>query len=257
MSLTAARAGKEYFVVEFLSDFARSFFVFRHEADFQGRMLPGALLRFAQQVATDHCNAMGVNDELYARTHTAFLLVRQTLEFHRIPHVDETLRFVTTSQMPQRAAYKRITLVTDEAGQEVACVDSRWVLVDTERRHILRKAPPELQLPWPERVDRELDVSLPARPENMEPAVEIHARYTQCDMNGHLNNTRYADLACDLVPVEELRSAAVRRMTIHYHKEIPMGQTAAMTRAKGEDGSWWITGWREDKPCFDVRLWLG
>ena len=199
--------------MEFLSDFARSFFVFRHEADFQGRMLPGALLRFAQQVATDHCNAMGVNDELYARTHTAFLLVRQTLEFHRIPHVDETLRFVTTSQMPQRAAYKRITLVTDEAGQEVACVDSRWVLVDTERRHILRKAPPELQLPWPERVDRELDVSLPARPENMEPAGEVHALYTQCDMNGHLTE-HFAGDCLLAVGDEDL-------IKIHFHTNKP------------------------------------
>ncbi len=243
--------------MELLAEFERPFFVFRHEADFQGRMLPGALLRFAQQVATDHCNAMGINDELYARTHTAFLLVRQTLEFRRVPHVDEALKFLTMPQAPRRATYKRITLVTDEAGEEVACVDSRWVLVDTEKRHILRKAPPQLDLAWPYCVERELDVSLPARPETMDPAGEILARYTQCDMNGHMNNTRYADVACDLLPVEALRSAAVRRMTLHYHKEIPLGQTASLTQARMEDGSWRITGWREGKPCFDVQLWLG
>ena len=243
--------------MDFIPNFTRSFFLFRHEADFQGRMLPGALLRFAQQVATDHCNAMGLTDEVYARIHTAFLLVRQTLEFYRVPHVDETLRFVTLPEAPQRATYKRITLVYDEAGEEVACVDSRWVLVDTESRHILRKAPPEMELDWPVQVDRQLEVGLPARPQDMEPAGEVLARYTQCDMNGHVNNTRYADVACDVIPVEEWQNAAVRRMTIHYHKEIPLGQSAPLTRARMEDGSWRITGWRENKPCFDVQLWLG
>ena len=46
-------------------------------------------------------------------------------------------------------------------------------------------------------------------------------------------------------------------MTIHYHKEIPLGQSAPLTRARMEDGSWRITGWRQNKPCFDVQLWLG
>ena len=171
--------------------------------------------------------------------------------------MDETLRFVTLPEAPQRATYKRITLVADEAGEEVACVDSRWVLVDTESRHILRKAPPEMELAWPVQVDRQLEVGLPARPQDMEPAGEVLARYTQCDMNGHVNNTRYADVACDVIPVEEWQNAAVRRMTIHYHKEIPLGQSAPLTRARMEDGSWRITGWRENKPCFDVQLWLG
>ena len=243
--------------MEFVPEFERSFFVFRHEGDFLGRMQPGALLRFAQQVATDHCNALGLNDAVYARTHTAFLLVRQTLEFARVPHVDETLRFLTRPEAPQRASYKRITQVFDEAGEEVACVDSRWVLVDTDSRRILRKAPPEMEMPWPALVDRQLEVSLPARPEQMEPAGQLRADYSRCDMNGHLNNTRYADVACDLLPASALRAAAVRRMTIHYHKEIPLGQTAALTRADLGDGCWRVTGWREDKPCFDVQLWLG
>lgn len=243
--------------MEFLPEFERSFFVFRHEGDFLGRMQPGALLRFAQQAATDHCNALGMNDEVYLRTHTAFLLVRQTLAFARVPHVDETLRFLTRPEAPQRASYKRITQVFDQAGEEVACVDSRWVLVDTDSRRILRKAPQEMEMPWPARVDRELEVSLPARPESMEPAGETVARYSQCDMNGHLNNTRYADIACDLLPPQALRDAAVRRMTLHYHKEVPLGQGMQLTRADLGQGVWRIAGWREGKPCFDAQLWLG
>ena len=242
--------------MQFTPTYEEDFFLFRHEGDFQGRMQPGALLRFAQQIATDHCNSFGMDDAMYQRTHTAFLLAKLALEFRRQPHVDETLHFVTRPQAPQRAVYKRVTEVYDEQGAQVACVDSRWVLVDTQTRRIMRKAPEEMQVPWAQTVETELDLALPPRPETMAPAGEHMAAYSLCDMNGHLNNTRYADLACNALPVQVLGEKHLQRMVLHYHREVPPGEMFSISVGQVQDNVWFVSGGRENHVCFDAALWF-
>ena len=72
-------------------------------------------------------------------------------------------------------------------------MDSRWVLIDTEKRIILRKHPEQFNDQWAADVPFELPIKLPRiAPEDCEVLGEQQAVYSRCDMNGHLNNTRYA-----------------------------------------------------------------
>ena len=71
-------------------------------------------------------------------------------------------------------------------------MDSRWVLIDTEKRMILRKHPEQFADLWAEDVPLELPMRLPrVAPEDCETLGTQTAAYSRCDMNGHLNNTRY------------------------------------------------------------------
>ncbi len=149
--------------------------------------------------------------------------------------------------------YKRITEIWDAAGREVALVDSRWVLVDTESRHILRRPTPAIAaVPFADTVDRELSFTLP-RPERPEPLGEQRALYSLCDQNGHINNTRYIDLACDALPLEELTRAPVAYLCANYHSEIPAGQAFAAERARLENG-WYFACSQPQKRCFEAFL---
>lgn len=236
-------------------EFSETFPVFRHEGDCFGNILPGGVLRFAQQVATDQCTQYGITDDTYAKTKTAYVLAKQALHFYRTPRVDEQLTFLTQPEALKRAVNKRVTSVLDQAGHEVALVDSRWVLIDTDKRTILRKHPPEVCGPWAECVDRELPMRM-EKPETAEPAGEYTARYSRCDMNGHLNNTRYADLLCDLLPSKLLRQHPVQDMLFFYHREVPLGETITLRRAQTGADSWYFTGWRQDRCCFEATVSL-
>ena len=52
----------------------------------------------------------------------------------------------------KRAVNKRITHFYDADGAEVAAMDSRWVLIDTDKRMILRKHPEQFADQWAEDV---------------------------------------------------------------------------------------------------------
>ena len=141
--------------------YTQKFTVYRADGDHLGNVKLGALLRYAQQIATTHAEAVGLNDSLYRETHTAYVLAKLALHVNRLPRVDEELTLVTQPERCKRAVNKRITHFYDASGAEVVTMDSRWVLIDTEKRMILRKHPPQFADQWAEDVPIELPMKLP------------------------------------------------------------------------------------------------
>lgn len=240
------------------TEYTENFQVYRHDGDCYGCVQPATMLRYAQQIAGEHAIALGLDDALYARTHTAYVLVKQALRFDRVPRVDEHLTLITKPEALKRAVNKRITQVLDAEGRQAALVDSRWVLIDTDKRAILRRHPEEFaSAHWAEIVEQELPMKLDrVPPEACETVGERTATYSQCDMNGHMNNARYVDAVCDALPPEVLDRCFVRELVIYYHKEVPRGGQYTLLRANPGGNYWYFAGLQEGKCCFETGLWM-
>lgn len=238
--------------------FTQNFRIYRYDGDFRGLLKPGALLRYSQQIAGEHAAALGLTDEVYARTNTAYVLAKLALHFTQPPRVDTTLTVSTEPEKLKRAVNRRFTIAADETGRELACVDSRWVLIDTRRRMILRKHPEEFPTSgWVENLDRELPMKLTKVPRESCEVLGVHrADYSRCDMNGHMNNTIYADLICDALPPEVWQTSFVQDMILYYHKEVPMGQSLQLCRAALAPDRWYFAGWGEDCCHFEAEITL-
>ena len=85
-----------------------------------------------------------------------------------------------------KAVYHRYTSAYDDQGKEAASVDSRWILVDTQTRRILRKIPENFHFPF-------LTEQVPEHPcklvksECMEHAGEQSAVYSKAVSYTHLD----------------------------------------------------------------------
>ncbi len=147
---------------------------------------------------------------------------------------------------------KRITHLRDEAGRELAMVDCRWIVVDTETERILR------QPSWctPNYENDTLEEELPQlvhKTKDLTFAGNWTAHYSLCDLNGHVNNSCYLDIVCDALPLEVLRKGPLRLASIKYHREIPMGAEVAVSYAPSADG-WYVVGHREEHMAFECYL---
>ncbi len=233
-------------------NYTRKFFVNRHDADFMGYLKPGTLLRYAQQVATDQCTALGFTPEFYEANHCAFLLAKQGLVFHRVPRIDETLTVTTMPEKAKRAINRRITFAYDESGALVAEVHSWWVLVDLNTRRIMRHCLPEVDQHWNDTVEATMEYRLPKTTELTDGPI-VTANYQNCDLNQHLNNCEYADMACAAVPLEQVRAKPIKKLMVTYHREIPLGGTMQLRNGAVETG-WYICGTRlaDDLPAFEA-----
>ena len=235
--------------------YTQTYTICRHDGDHHGNAKPGALLRYGQQIATMHAEAAGLNDELYAATHTAYVLAKLALHIDRTPRVDETLTVTTRPERCKRAVNKRITFFYDAAGQQVAVLDSRWVLIDTDKRLILRKHPEAFNDCWAEDVPFELPMKMvKAAPEDCAPAGEYTATYSRCDMNGHMNNTRYVDILCDALPWNVWDEGEVRDLKVYYHREVPRGASFALLQAQTGEKQYYFCGQREEKASFEASI---
>lgn len=232
--------------------YEKEIIVYQYECDVKNRLAAAALLKQVQQISTEHCDIFGLDAAYYQSTNTAFLLSKISLIFHREIFVGEKLRLVTQPSLPVKAIYHRYTSVYDTRGEEAASVDSRWILVDMHTRRILRKIPENFHFPF-------LTEQVPEHPcklvkaQSMMPAGEQTAVYSKVDQNAHLNNTEYASVVCDLVPISQITEQPVRSMVLAYHNELRLGETMSLSMGQIENG-YDILGERAGKACFEANI---
>ena len=131
--------------------YTQEYRIYENDVDFRKMATLGTLLRYCQQIGTEDAEHYGITPELYARTHTSYVLAKLALHITRTPRVEETITVQTEPEALHRAVNRRFTTFCDAQGREEACVDSRWVLIDTDKRMILRKHPegfPQQRAGW-------------------------------------------------------------------------------------------------------------
>lgn len=230
--------------------------ILNHDVDFRGRLTPAALLRHTEQIASDHADADGIGAKFLGARGLAMLIGKQALRFDRVPTIGEKLTLTTRGERCRHAMVKRITTVADEAGRQVALVDARWIIVDMNKARILREAPWDTSPFWHDALPEELPQSVHRSAERLESAGTYQASYSICDENGHLNNSHYLDIACDALPLDELRRAPVTFAAIKYDRQVPLGESMEVLRAPSGDG-WYVAGRRDGKNAFECYMELG
>ena len=230
--------------------------VLNADADFRSLLKPSALLRYVEQVSADHARTFGMTDQFFKDHGVAFLVGKQALKFDRVPQRAEKLTLLTRAEASRRGSVKRITTVTDAEGKQVAMVDCRWIVVSLAENRILREPGWTVDGFWNETVEGELPLQLHKCKDGLTSAGEWTAHYSQCALNGHLNNAFYLDLVCDALPLDVVRKGPVTFASISYHREVPMGETVEVFYAPSAEG-WYIIGKHNGQTSFESYLELG
>ena len=146
------------------------------ECDFNLRLTAGGLLRLVQEVSTRHCTLLGITMERYQQTHTAFLLAKLCARVYEDIPAGAEVTITSLPSSPIRAVYHRYTTLSLPDGRTAAAVDARWMLVDTQSRRILRRAPEELGLPFDMAAVPELPIRITRLPGRRSPATPVATR---------------------------------------------------------------------------------
>lgn len=229
--------------------------VMNADADFRSLLKPSALLRYVEQVSADHARAFGMDDAFFREQGVAFLVGKQALQFTRVPRRTETLTLTTRAEESRRGSIKRITTVTDASGAQVAMVDCRWIVVSLAEGRILRQPGWTVEDFWNENVEGELPLQLHKCRDGLIRAGEWTAHYSQCDLNGHINNAFYLDIACDALPLDVLKQGPVKFASVNYHREVPLGGKLEVLYAPSAEG-WYLIGRHDGQTSFECYLEL-
>ncbi len=223
------------------------------EADAGGRFKASAVLRVMQELAERNAVAMGAGREQLISQGICWVLYRLRFELKREIRLGETVTAVTWPAGIEGLFFKRFFRFEDEEGNLIGEAVTLWVLLEFERRRLLR--PTALSMPVGANTERTSALALPGAL-HMGELAEIETRrvrYTDLDINTHMNNARYADWALDAI-AEGGKCPAIRAMQINFIAEARADDRVTLRMRLSDSGAW-IEGCRqgEMRPVFEVE----
>lgn len=212
----------------------QEFLVDSRAVDLTGYARPSAILGCLQEAATVAALKLHVSTpEVLAKYHCFWMVVRSWYHLDKPLYWNEHFTVRTWHRGGRGAStYRDYDFMQD--GQRIGEGTSLWVLTGVDTGKLMRmdhfeeyegtdggelcktKSLHKLKLPALPRAE--------ARP----------MRYSDTDINGHVNNSRYADFACDALHLEErLPGRFVRELQIGYLNQCRAGETLRVQT--GED----------------------
>ena len=215
-----------------------------------------ALLNYIQNIATDHGNALGVGGDVMAAEYGAvWMMARVCIRLFRpIAHGDE-LRITTWHRSADKTPIVNRDIDIFVGEKHVGEAVIAWVIVDLAERKLVKP----LSLPCVVNSLRPSTVKdiTPAKlkpPEHMAQEFVRVVRYSDTDINGHMNNTKYVDIACDAIQYDRFIGKFISEAQINYLHECFPGEELIIFRGE-QDGCEYVRGTDSNgKARFDVSL---
>ncbi|MCL2002787.1 MAG: thioesterase [Oscillospiraceae bacterium] len=238
-------------------------YVFKHthtipdnDSDLFGVCRPGALQSIMQEAGNMHSAQIG-----YARDDLGdgivWVLVKAFLRLNRPVTRKEEITVSTWHRGNLGAQFYRDYDV--HAGDEhVGEAVTSWVMFDLNRQRPVRPgaaAAEELFYTPPN--PKTLVIGKPQRPETVLDAGTRPIRYSDLDMNGHVNNIKYMDILCDTLRLEERAGVFLKSAEIHYVGQTLPGQMLALETGTLPGGRLYVSGAVSGKRTFEAIAELG
>ena len=187
--------------------------------DRYGRLKASQLLGLLQEVAGKHSVLLGTSQEQLADKNLFWAIIRHRVQITRLPGSGEKIRVETWPMPTTRTAYPRSTIAYDENGQECFRAISLWVLMDVETRSMVLPGKSGVEVNG---VLRGCELQAPSSmiPKELAHCDQRQVRYTDLDLNGHMNNCRYLDWVADLLPSSFYETHEIREFSLCYMSEV-------------------------------------
>ena len=222
------------------------------DCDLNEKWRPSAILETMQDVAGTHSFLLGCGSEELVKKNIAWVLSRSELHVDRYPSVHEKITVHTFPTPTRICFFPRYYIFTDEHGEMVAKAGTLWLLLDLTTRRML--PPGDIARLIPDNRDLSVPMNLPATVgilQGEEFVSQYRPVYTDLDVNGHVNNARYADWLCNTLGISLMSEYEPERIILNYNHEVLPDHLVTLRRVL-KDHEYRLTGIVNDSTAFDI-----
>ena len=225
-----------------------------HDTDAFRRVRPSQLLVYMQEVSNHHMSAFGMSlDDLRDKRGLAFILSKIRLEIFAPLYAFEDIE-VQTWTCPSRGFVIRRFYRIMRGEDVIAVADTVWALVNTNTRELVR---------WEDcgeydfSDEEPIELGIPLRfrlPVGAEPK-SVGARriaYSDLDYNMHMNNTKYPDMLCDYLPLED--TGKIKGFVLSYLREAAHGNVLDVRMHRQEQSAYFRTVNEDGQTCLEAQI---
>lgn len=227
-------------------------FIYQEEHKLTQPLTSSGLLRLMQNAAGEHCERTGPNGALIRSKNLMWVIIRQAVEMERFPEAGEDFLLRTWPGPVRHMFFPRYTAFVTQSGETLGRGSALWALVDRDSRKMVSPGAYGIEL---EGLATGEECRLPSAPAKL--PLAFQGEYTVpsevLDVNGHMNNTRYYDLAESLfggVP----EGKRLRRAMTEYVSEAREGDRIRLSWGR-EGDRFYVAGAGEgEKTIFKMGL---
>ena len=219
------------------------------------RLRTSVLMRWLQEAAIAHTEELGMGRDKTLDRGILWIVSLQRTEILRMPVYDEKIIVRSWPGKTMHVFFPRYyELVSEDKQETLVRASALWMLLDEKTRRFVF---PDTYGIVIEGCMTGREAALPASPKSLPLTEEkrFAVPFSYVDLNGHMNNTKYCDLADDLLPFEK-EGQLLKMLSAEYLHEIREGQDVRLRWGFGEGTpSAFLTG--EDEAgtaLFRLRL---
>ena len=172
-----------------------------------------------QTIATNDAEEKGVGKSETIDKGFSWIISRIEVDIVKYPGYTEDVIMETYPGDDMKIIFPRYYRMVDLKGNLLINSSSLWALLDIKKRvpvmspfkNALPSEHHEGELPLPKKV---------AIPENLSLIESRKVRYSETDLNGHLNNTKYMDFIIDVHDSAFYEKHRIKHLAINYIHEI-------------------------------------
>ena len=165
-----------------------------------------------------------------------FVLSRVHLMINRLPRCGETILHTTWPGVSNRFFCPRFHTFTLEDGTPLVTVAALWVILDTQERRIV--SPLKTNILFPDNSDIQAPIGTNVRIPPVEGSMTETTRtpvFSEFDINGHVNNTKYIAWICDALGAKAFDGGEICELAVSYEKEIRQAEPMNLLLIRNED----------------------
>ena len=227
-----------------------------HPSDYtrNGKISFEAILQILESVASNHSESVDDSIADANKNGIAWILTEWRVKILRRPESGESLHITTwvRGKAPASAVY-RYFLLTDKNGTELILAEAKFALFDLGTSRLTRISEELLSLYQPEAKTMFEDAQRLRAPSEFTSEKELQLRRSDIDFNGHVHNTRYVDLATEVLPNDIFAKDDFMEFHVLYVKPV-MESTVVKAKYVFKDSAHLVAVYADDVYCALVEF---
>lgn len=231
--------------------YSRKYIVDTSLVDKNKRLRLSNLFVMFQEVAEAHAEILGIGKASTTDVGLKWVITRYMIKFERMPTYGEKIEVFTYPNKNNPYFFFRNFFIKDEKGNIIIKAASVWAIIDAKTNKVVinpfKKTLPEesfdSELPTPEKINEDVDKKFG----------EYHIQYSDIDLNGHVNNSRYIEMIQNIHNSEYFLNHEFDSLLINYFMELK--ENDVVTLYSNSSNPEIIKGSTKDKDSFKVIIY--
>ena len=220
------------------------------DTDRYRRLRISRMFSFLQEAAIAHTEQLGAGREKTLDRGYLWVITLQQAAIERMPEYDEAITIQSLPGERMHMFFPRYYRVLDENGETIIRASALWLLMDANERKMVQPQDIGITLPG-QKPDWETFLpALPPLPKNAQKQ-DFTAPYSSIDLNGHMNHTRYFDLAEDLMPAD-LRDKNIKEIRSEFKGEVRQDEPIGLEYTT--DGNKFLLSGTGERRLFRISM---